>query len=332
MIINLITFRNEEFIKPCKNAGFTVAEFSPVAATEELKNLQKGSANYTIFEIKDTDYINSKATDIKEKIKFLYSETKLIIICSKITAFISKILIEQGVADCIEQPTAEKILSYIKFLQEGTQSKNGTFLILDDNQSHRNILNAIIRRFGYKTLITADLESLFLNIKNQDIQMTLVNLGTKNFDVNALVRKGYGNSDLKRVPLIVYKSIEEGLFVHEVINGLNRLTRVIYSPEEIYCLLIDMLFKKEIIALAHDFNWTLNFSKFKDYSSMTLPQIYYQILGEEFNNECIFASDKINSLKKLSMDLTTSLNRIEGIRWLRLAQSQVKKTICGEGV
>ncbi len=54
MIVNLITFRNREFIPGFQKEGYETAEFSPLTETSQLRlSLKKKSANYTLFEITD---------------------------------------------------------------------------------------------------------------------------------------------------------------------------------------------------------------------------------------------------------------------------------------
>jgi CheY-like chemotaxis protein len=330
MIVNLITFRNKQFIPGFQKEGYETAEFSPLTETSQLRaNLIKKSANYTLFEINDNEKTDHKK--LSETIKVLYSETKLVCLCEKITPFISGLLLENGIADCLEHFNTERIISYINFLQTKPSQKNGTFLILNDNKAHTNMLNGIIKRFGYNTEFVTDGESLFSGLSDSRILMIIMNLGTSGIDLNGIVRKAYGNSDIKKFPVVAYKSLEQGLFVHEVLNGLNRLTKVIYSPQELFCMLIDLLFKKEIMTLSSEFNNSLNLDKFKSYAAAPIPQLYYSMQGETFSGECIFSTTHIDTMIKSADEITTSLVKIDGIRWLRLAQAIGDRPTCGAG-
>ncbi len=330
MIVNLITFRNKQFISGFQKEGYETAEFSPLTETSQLRsNLIKKSANYTLFEITDNDKTDQKK--LADTIKVLYSETKLVCLCEKITPFISSLLLENGIADCLEHFNTERIISYINFLQTKPSQKTGTFLILNDNEAHTNMLNGIIRRFGYNTEFVNDGESLFSGLSDSRILMIIMNLGTTGIDLNGIVRKAYGNNEIKKYPVVAYKSLEQGLFVHEVLNGLNRLTKVIYSPQELFCMLVDLLFKKEIMALSSEFNSSLNIDKFKNYASLPVPQLYYNMQGETFSGECIFSTNHIDTMIKRAEEITTSLVKIDGIRWLRLAQALGDRPTCGAG-
>ncbi len=330
MIVNLITFRNKQFIPGFQKEGFEVAEYSPLTETSQLCNsLKKMNANYSLLELTDND--KTDRSRLAEIIKLLYRETKLVCLCEKITPFISDLLFQNGVADCLEHFNTGRIISYIKFLQTKPSQKFGTFLILDDDDANRNMLSGIIKRFGYKVEFVRDADSLFSGLRDSQLHMILLNLGTEGIDLNGIVRRAYGDSDIKKFPVAAYKSLNKGLFVHEILNGLNRLTKVIYSPQELFCMLVDLLFKKEIMTLSMEFNSYLNIEKFKNYASTPLSQIYYSIQGEAFSNECIFATNHIESMINNTEQITTSLVKIDGIRWLRLSQSQGKRPTCGAG-
>lgn len=330
MIVNLITFRNREFIPGFLKEGYETAEYSPLTGPSQLLgSLKKKGANYTLLELTDNDKTERKK--LSQTVKILYRETKLICLCEKITPFISELLLENGIADCLEHFNTDRIISYIKFLQTKPSQMPGRFLILNDNESHRNMLNGIIKRFGYSTVFVSDAETLFSELGDGQIHMVIMNLGTAGLDLNGIVRRAYGNSDIKRYPVVAYKCLEQGLFVHEVLAGLNRLTKAIYSPQELFCMLVDLLFKKEIMILSAEFNSSLSPDRFRSYASAPIPQIYYNIQGEPFSSECIFSTNHIESMIKSAEEITTSLVKIDGIRWLRLAQVQGKRPTCGAG-
>lgn len=330
MIVNLITFRNKQFLSGFQKEGYETAEFSPLTEPSQLRLiLKKKSANYTLLEITDDDKTDREK--LAETVKFLYSQTKLICLCEKITPFISGLLLENGIADCIEHFNTERIISYINFLQTKPSQKIGTFLIMNDNKAHTNMLNGIIRRFGYNTEFVSDGDSMFSNLHDSKIIMIIMNLGTGGIDLNGIVRKAYGNSEIKKFPVVAYKCLEQGLFVHEVLNGLNRLTKVIYSPQELFCMLVDLLFKKEIMSLSAEFSSSLNLDKFRSYAATPVPQLYYNTQGETFSGECIFATNQIDTMIKSAEEITTSLIKIDGIRWLRLAQARGDRPTCGAG-
>ena len=331
-IVNLITTRNNLLKQPLLNKGFTVNEFNPLTAFESLPlsaeptspsergtgviNFAAGVNNYSLVEIPDFNEFNNK--NFLEKIKWFYENSKLIIFSETMTHDQKKILLRLGISDCITHFAPERIASYIESINLKPEGRSGKFIILDDNISHRNIISSIIKRFGYETVFTSTIEELFQVIGVGDNIMTLVNIGTTGLDLNGLIRRSYDNSDIKKNPVISYKNMDQGLFIHEIINGLNKLTKVIFSPEELYSMLIDVLFKKEIITYTNPFITALEYEKNSSYFRKNVQQIYYESNLGAFDKDSILGRDNIDSMAASLEIMRKTLARVEGIIWLKL--------------
>ncbi|MCL2156160.1 MAG: hypothetical protein FWH53_10885, partial [Leptospirales bacterium] len=285
-IVNLITTKNNQLKQPLLDRGFTVNEFNSPIINKLYEKIKRGDNNYSLVEIPDFNELNNEK--FLESIKWLYENSKLIIFSETMTVNQKKILLKMGISDCITHFAPERIASYIKSLNFKPETKNGKFIILDDNIAHRNIINSIIKRFGYETTFISTIKELFQVISDSDNIMTLVNIGTTDLDLNELIKKSFGNSDIKKNPVIAYKSMDQGIFIHEVINGLNKLTKVIFSPEELYSMLIDMLFKKEIISHTNPFINSLRYEKNSSFFGKTLQQLYYENILNTFDEEPLF--------------------------------------------
>ncbi len=330
-IVNLITSKNELLRQPLHNEGFVVNEFSPGTDDHNLtEKIVKGINNYTLLEIPDFD--TCRIDVLTERVKLLYSKSKLICFSETMSLKFRKFLLKTGISDCITDFSPERIASYIKNLNIKPEIKTGTFLILDDNELQMNMLNSIIKRFGYKTKFVSSVEELFQNVADPDIIMVLVNIGTSKIDLTGLVRRSFINSDIKKNPVIAYKCMDQGLFVHEIINGLNRLTKVILSPEELYCMLTDMLFKKEITSYTNSYINSLKYEKYFTYAGKTLQQIYYENHGDPCGQESIFDRERIDSMIESAEMIRKTLIRAEGIIWLKHSESSQKRATCGAGV
>jgi CheY-like chemotaxis protein len=346
-IVNLITTKNNLLKQPLLNRGFTVNEFDSLvisdggrsqiasagfAVNKFNEKIKKGDNNYSLVEIPDFNELNSNELNSKEfleRIKWFYKNSKLIIFSETMTPNQKKILLKFGISDCITHFAPERIASYIKSLNFKSEAKFGKFIVLDDNIAHRNILHSIIKRFGYGTTFISTIEELFQVITDSGNIMVLVNIGTTDLDLNALVRRSFGNADIKKNPVIAYKNMDEGLFIHEIINGLNNLTNVIFTPEELYSMLIDILFKKEIISHTNPLITSLQYEKNSSYYGKTLQQIYYENSNSIFGQESLFERDRIDSMTVSLEMMRKTLIRIEGIIWLKQSESDYNKTICG---
>ena len=327
-IVNLITSKNDQLRQPLHNRGFVVNEFSPSADDNDLdEKIFKGKNNYTLLEISADD--ESSIEKISGRVKLLYEKSKLICLSEALTPFLRKFLLKTGISDCITDFSPERIALYIENLNIKPAPRTGTFIILDDDQQQKNMLNSIIKRFGYNTLFASSVEELFLKVSEPGIIMVLINIGTAGIDLNGLVRKSFISADIKKNPVIAYKCMDRGLFVHEIINGLNRLTKAILSPEELYCMLTDMLFKKELITHTNSYISSLKYEKYSSYAVKTVQQIYYEYNGSVCGQESLFEKERIDSMIESSEMLRKTLIRAEGIIWLRHPDSLQKRATCG---
>lgn len=330
-MINLITTDNSLHSNYLSKMNFPVNEFPVLICLEELETkIKPADKNYTILELTDEMLIDYK--NFQDITDFLYQNTKLICITDKLLPAVEETLIKCGIADCLTTTDSAEIASYIRVLDQREHSKNGKFLILDDNSAHIKILNSIIKRFGYKTEFIQDEESLYAKCAKKQTEMVLVNLGTKNLDLNSIIRKSYANSDIKKNPLICYKCMDEGLFVHELISGLNKITKVILTPFELYSFLADTLFKKEIIKASSKLNKAIKFDKYRKYSTESLSQIYYSIQENLGSQESLFKDESLKGMMDHTKIISKTIAKMEGLKWLNNDNGkQLKKTTCGEG-
>lgn len=330
-ILNLITSKNVLLKTFLQNEGFIVHEFLQTGNGDNPDIETDGAENsYTLLEIPELN--KAVIEKITETLKLLQDRSKLICFCETMSQDIRSFLLQNGLPHCITGFDPIRISLYIKHLDSTSGLGAGRFLILDDNTTHKNMLNAIIKRFGYETDFISTAEELFERIGEPGNAMLLINIGTEKLDLNGIVRKSYMNSDIKKIPVIAYKCMDQGLFVHEVINGLHRLTKVILSPEELYCMLTDMLFKKEIVEYTDFYVRSLKYEKFSTYTEKSIQQIYYEIQTDICGQESLFERERIESLIKSAENMRGCLIKIDGISWLRQVQTSQKRSICGAGV
>lgn len=329
-MINLITLNNKLYRDSFEKAGFQIREF-PFSA--DLNTIKKDftihKKNYTVLQLTNESW--RSLNRFREITDYLYDKTKLICIADEITPEAGKNLIKCGIADCLPATDVAAVSSYIRILDQRENQKTGKFLILDDNSSHTKILNSIIKRFGYKTEFITDGDTLYSRCGESHIEMILVNLGTRGLDLNSIIRRSYGNSEIKRNPLVCYKCMDEGLFVHELISGLHKITKVILTPQELYSFLTDILFKKEVITASARLNRALKFDQYRDYSASSISAIYYSIQEKLCSQESLFKDETVTDMINLTRTLGRTVAKIEGLRWLNNDADGIKKTTCGAG-
>ena len=137
---------------------------------------------------------------------------------------------------------------------------------------------------------------------------------------------------MKRTPIVAYKDMKEGLFVHELISGLNKLTRYILSPEELFSFLIEFLFRNEILPLINQLNSFTQIEGDIDFINKPISQIFTANENELFKLPSILNNDNIASIGVLLDKLQKSMNKIAGIKWLIQEKEAQKIATCGVGV
>lgn len=324
--VNLIISDNSQLKNSLIESGFSVNLFPHNIEPAALeKGITKEKDSISILEIRGSDLLNRDI--LSAKIELISDKTKLVCFSEAITHQEKKFLLKHGVSDCITDLYPERIIPYLKNLHTPAENKSGIFLVLDDREHHKKMIGSITGRFGYRTVIVSTVDDLFLKTQEPEIMLVLINIGTAGLDLNGLVRRSYSSSDLKRNPVIAYKCMDQGLFVHEIINGLNRLTKVIYSPEELYCMLTDMLFKKEIASYTGSLINSLRYDKLHPYASKSVQQIYYDHHGKHSSAESLFERGRIDLMISSAENIVRTLIRAEGLIWLR--QNNEGVVTCG---
>jgi response regulator RpfG family c-di-GMP phosphodiesterase len=202
-------------------------------------------------------------------------------------------------------------------------------LVLDDDRVQFSIIYRLITRFGYDVKRITTIDEIFDSLDENPLDFILVNLGTKKFDINELVRRGFSNMDLKRVPLVAYKDMDEGLFVHEMISGLNRLTRFIISPQELYSFLVDILFRKELLPLMKVMNQAVSFDLNEQFCEESISQIYFSQSCSLFELFDILTEENIETMLHLVALFKKTIVKVDGFRWLKKISE--KRVTCGVG-
>jgi hypothetical protein len=203
------------------------------------------------------------------------------------------------------------------------------FVALEDSANRIGLMRSIVERFGCSLLPAGSADDFFAELSRGGECWAVANLGAQDFDPGAFVRRWLSCSDHRRVPFIPYKDMREGLFVHEVITGLNRIARVILSPEELYSLLVNVLFRGEIFPLADRLNKSIEFTSFMDFAGDPLSRAFFGLGMEAYSLENLLNHDGYRGLSGTVERLGTAMVKAEGLRWL--AMDARSGPTCGPG-
>ena len=104
--------------------------------------------------------------------------------------------------------------------------------------------------------------------------------------------------------------------VHEIISGISKYTKVILSPEELFSLLMHIVFRREIAPHIGSLASSLDFSEFSMLSGAPLSQIYYNLGVDLCTTEYIFSEEKITQVHTILERISAALVKVESIKWL----------------
>lgn len=323
--INLATAQNEKISCCLDSPDCITGDFNHTDAGKILTACSSSPGSYTLLQL-ETGSVGITNCSM-DTLTALAAATHLVCCTEKLTPRAAGMLISAGVCDCLCSYDPHAAASYLSALTADTAGNNGTFAVLDSNSSHVRLISGIVGRFGYSVRQTGSIDEFYSYISANVPVMTLVNLGAA-LDFNRFIRESHASS-IKKSPVIAYKDLSEGLFVHEVLNGLSKITKLILSPEELYRMLIDMLMKKSIISGTSQLNRSVEYEKYKHYRAMTLQQMYYEIHPDPCGQESLISHNRTDTIMNELEEIRRSLILAEGIKWLTRTESS--KATCGAG-
>ena len=321
----LSSYRNSLYSGALAVAGYRCIEYPmPVSAGDMKKIRDLSGCDIAVFEA-DCDSLEH-AERFLETLK--QPEMK-ICISDKIDERTKLFLIRYGISDLLISASARLLLQFIKSSGEEQSEPLGSFVILDDNEAQRSILRNIISRFRYLPVFVSSLDEMFKNLGSAGTQFVLINLEFSGLDLKQLIRRSCSSIEMKRIPVLAYRDMSRGLFVHEIISGLNRITHYILSPPELFSFLLELLYRKEITPYIQSLSSMIESSV--DFSGETLSRIYFTHESELFRMKSIADPEHAHTMLSHVSGIRRLLSKIEGLRWMMLEKEESSVITCGLG-
>lgn len=244
------------------------------------------------------------------------------------TGKIKSFLLRRGIPDLFSGFNPEQIVSFLENIESSRKTKQKKMAVVNDDNSVKGILSRLLTRFDVEPLFFPEIEGLFEYLDDPGLEMILINLGTENLNVGRLIKSSYIDQQIRKIPIITFKEMDVGLFVHELISGLNRITKVILSREELYSFLVDILYRNMIIPVVRELNGLVDFEENVCYSASSLMRIY-NISGEEiFEMENLLSENRTAGIRALLDKLKRVMILSESLKWLRV-ESRKGVNTCG---
>ncbi len=322
----LATTKNFYYRESLPKNGYSITECNLPASTEDLDGIKCHQPfDVCIIEFKE------EMTEANADLYSLFGgKTKVLCLADQIGSKGREFLINKGISDLLLRSRANQLIPYLEIMSESPGGGAGTIVVLDDNNPVIGIVSNIIGRFNYTPTPIGSVEELFNSALDSRTRFVLVNLGVKSLDLNGLVRKFYNGTYTGTIPVVVYKDMREGLFVHELVGGLNRLTRFILSIDELFSFLVDILFKKEILPHIASIKKASEFEDLYSYSEETVSRVFFMNEKRFFNQANILNDENFNQMVDITSKIKKSLLMVEGLKWLRI-ETDKRSSVLGEG-
>lgn len=312
--VMLLTYKNSILRAKLAGAGFSVMEFQQPISEHDLASLfaEKKHIDYlAVVELSDenTDRI-SRLIEL-----LLEHSVEIVLLTVGVSDGIKDFSLRYGIPDILEHSDPQRLLDYLLVTGEHSDSV-GKIIIMDDNKQQVSILSAIIKRFNYRPFFVNSQNALFESLTQSNIQLVLLNLGTAEFDINSFVKRSFSHSAIKKLPCIAYKDIEKGILVNEVVSGLNRLTRMILTPEELFGFLLNLFLRHELSHKIERLDAAVHIDAIGPYLKGSLSQAIKTAGEEIYSMKNIIRGDSFNKLFSISDSLKKTFTKVEGLKWM----------------
>jgi CheY-like chemotaxis protein len=324
----LLTYTNSILREKLAGAGFSVIELKHSISEHYLASLfaeKKHVDHLAVVEL-----IDENIERISGLIGLLLEHSvEIVLITVRVSEGIKDFSLRYGIPDILEHSDPQRLLDYLLVTGESPESV-GKIIIMDDDKPQVSILSAIIKRFNYRPIFVNSQNELFESLNQSNIQLVLLNLGTADFDISSFVKRSFSHSEIKKLPCIAYKDIEKGLLVNEVVSGLNRLTRMILTPEELFSFLVNLFLRRELSHKIERLDAAVHMDTIGPYLKGSLSQTIKTAGEEIYSMKNIIRGDNFNKLFSTSDSLKKTFTKVEGLKWM--IKEDFDRPTCGLGV
>ncbi len=284
---------------------------------------KRGESRYLVAELSD-----ETLDSFQPVIHALPDDVYPLCISENPTGKIKSFLLRRGIPDLFPGFDPERIISFLEAIESSPETKQKRMAVVNDDPSVKGVLSRLLTRFDVEPLFFPEIDGLFEHLDDDSLEMILINLGTENLNVGKLIKSSYIDRQVRKIPIITFKEMDVGIFVHELISGLNRITKVILSREELYSFLVDILYRNMIIPVVRELNGLVDFEENVCYSASSLMQIYNMSGEEIFEMDNLLSENRTRGIRALLDKLKRVMILSESLKWLKV-ESRKGINTCG---
>ncbi len=310
----LSTSKNFTYREALTGAGFEVRDL-PMPLTEDSMRAIEGAApcRYSFIEA-----VGGHSEVTGAFYRMLAGRGPVLCTAESMNDEMKRSLLRCGICDVVRGCGPARIPAILEAIGEEGMGDAGTFVVFDDDTAVSSVVRRIVTRFNYRTAFVDSLDELFDEALRPGARFILVNLGARNLDLRGLVRRFHDSTAVRKVPVLAYKDMREGLFVHELVGGLNRLTRYILGLDELYGLLVDLLFRKEIVPLVAYISRLTDLDVNLCYDEGTVSQAFFLCEKKLFDRADFLLDDRLSGMAHTVSGLESALAKVESLKWLKV--------------
>lgn len=326
--IFLATGDNARYMKALEAAGFRATAL-PARVDEYVPFVEarKGSATLLLLELTRENRV------FLETPSPLLASSGMKIVCLAAVPGNAerRELLELGISDLLDSGDPDQIARYIAAITAfNTSEPVGKILANEPAGPFAKVLGSIAERFGFSLSLAGGADGLLASLAESPVELILVNIGARGFDITEFMKKAYSNPHIKKYPLLAYKDMAEGLFVHEITSGLSRLTKSILSRDELLNLLITLFYKNETGPLVAGARALLDADNPGGIDASSLRRLFYAKGPELCDMTSIFSGDRFARSLETGAALHRAIQKTAGFLWL-ISPPRTGPT-CGGGV
>ena len=226
-------------------------------------------------------------------------------------------LLELGISDLLEPGDPGTAARYLAAISScGNAAPRGKVLANEPPGPFARVLGSIAGRFGFSLDCADGPDGLLGALTHGPVELILVNIGARGFDITEFMKKAYANPDIKKYPLLAYKDMAEGLFVHEITSGLSRLTKSILSRDELLNLLITLFYKYETGPLVSGARALLGADSPAGVDTSSLRRLFYSTGPELCDMTSILSGERFARSLEAGAELHHAIQKTAGFLWL----------------
>ncbi len=247
---------------------------------------------------------------------------RIIYCVDKVDAEDKKNLISQGMSEILIQKPVEEIVNYIRMTSEKPKGSYGNIVLLDSDSIQNTIITQIVSVFHFNIIRAATIDELIHLVHRENVEMALMNIGSRNVNIQEFIRKTYSDTVFKGIPFIPYKANLDDVFIHEILSGLHRLSKVVLSAEELYSFLVSTLFRKVFLTPLYRLKTVTSATGTPQFARESLRQLYHSIGYDLFTMDHICGEEHCKQYRGYVRELEYAMNVIDGFQWLLLEKRE----------